>query len=300
MKSPKNMAISVRQRLKNKMLENNRPFNELLQHYAMERFLFRLSQSKYADRFILKGALMLQAWKSPRIRPTMDIDMLGRTSNEESNLGNIIKNILAIQVIDDGLTFHPETITTERIKEDADYHGIRILLQGNLDTARVRIQVDVGFNDVVYPKPEIIDYPVLLDFPAPKLLGYSRESTIAEKFEAIVSLGNQNSRMKDFYDIWLLSNQFNFNGTQLGEAIRRTFTHRETPFDDEILAFSEDFPSMKQIQWSAFERKMKSEYIPKSLKDIIIAVQTFINPIVDGLINESPMPSQWAAPGPWK
>jgi len=205
MKSPRNIPASVRQRILNRAKSDRRPFNELLQYYAMERFLYRLSQSTHADRFILKGALMLRVWRSPELRPTMDIDMLGRTSNREADIIAQIRDILSMDVEADGLAFDADSIQAERITEDADYEGIRI------HSARINMQVDIGFGDVVYPKPEKAELPTMLDSPAPRLLCYSRESSIAEKFETMVKLGVLNSRMKDFYDIWLLSRQFDFD-----------------------------------------------------------------------------------------
>ncbi len=182
-KTPGNIAASVRQLLLNRARKDHRPFNELLQYYAMERFLYRLSKSPYAGRFILKGALMLRAWRSPEFRSTMDIDMLGRTSNEVAGIVVQIQDILAIEVIPDGLIFDPDSIQAKRITEDADYQGIRIRFRGTLDSARVNIQVDIGFGDIVFPGPEESDLPTMLDLPAPRLLCYSRESTIAESLK---------------------------------------------------------------------------------------------------------------------
>ncbi len=227
-KTFKNTAASVRQRLLNRARCDQRPFNELLQYYAMERFLYRLSQSAHADRFILKGALMLRAWQSPELRPTMDIDFLGRTNNEEAGIAAQVREILAVAIEPDGLVFNPASIQTERITEDADYEGIRVRFRGTLDSARVHMQIDIGFGDIVYPGTEESDLPTLLGDPAPRLLCYSRESAIAEKFEAMVKLRELNSRMKDFYDIWLLSRQFDFAGERLAEAIRLTFNRRGT------------------------------------------------------------------------
>ena len=194
MKSPRNIPASVRQRILNRAKSDRRPFNELLQYYAMERFLYRLSQSAHADRFILKGALMLRVWHSPELRPTMDIDMLGRTSNKEADIIAQIRDILSMDVEADGLAFDADSIQAERITEDADYEGIRIRFRGTLDSARINMQVDIGFGDVVYPEPEESELPTMLDSPAPRLLCYSRESSIAEKFEAMVKLDALNSR----------------------------------------------------------------------------------------------------------
>ncbi|MBW2593251.1 MAG: nucleotidyl transferase AbiEii/AbiGii toxin family protein [Deltaproteobacteria bacterium] len=245
MTSSKNMSASVRQRLLNRARSDHRPFNELLQYYAMERFLYRLSQSVHVDRFILKGALMLRVWRSPELRPTMDIDMLGVTSNEKVDIVAQIQDILTVDVETDGLAFDPDSIQAERITEDADYEGIRIRFLGELGTARINMQIDIGFGDVVYPEPEESDFPTMLNSPVPRLLCYSRESSIAEKFEAMVKLGMLNSRMKDFYDIWLLSRQFDFDGAKLAAA------------------------------------------------------DTFLSPIVVVLSSGRPIPTYWAALGPW-
>ncbi len=165
MKPTRNVPASVRQRLINRAKSDKRPFNELLQYYAMERFLYRLSRSAHADRFILKGALMLRAWRSPEFRPTMDIDMLGRTSNEEAIIVAQIRDVIAVDVETDGLTFDPDSIQSERITEDADYEGIRVRLRGMLDSARVSMQIDIGFGDIVYPEPEELDLPTMLPHP---------------------------------------------------------------------------------------------------------------------------------------
>lgn len=216
-KTPKNIAASVRQRLLNKARHDKRPFNELLQYFAMERFLYRLSQSPYTEKFILKGALMLRVWDAPFFRPTMDIDMLGRnTGNEIEKIIEQIREICQVSVEpEDGLNFYTNNISGVRITEDADYEGVRIRFVTLLETARIPMQIDIGFGDVVVPGPQESIIPTILDFPPPHLLGYSLESAISEKFEAMVKLGELNSRMKDFYDIWLLSRRFDFKGDQL-------------------------------------------------------------------------------------
>jgi len=164
----------------------------------------------------------------------------------------------------DGLAFDADSIQAERITEDADYEGIRIRFRGTLDSARINMQVDIGFGDVVYPKPEKAELPTMLDSPAPRLLCYSRESSIAEKFETMVKLGVLNSRMKDFYDIWLLSRQFDFDGAKLAEAIRLTFERRGTALPTEIEAFTEPFIDAKQIQWTTFWKRLQQDHVPVS------------------------------------
>ena len=299
MKSPRNIPASVRQRILYRAKSDRRPFNELLQYYAMERFLYRLSQSAHADRFILKGALMLRVWRSPELRPTMDIDMLGRTSNKEADIIAQIRDILSMDVEADGLVFDADSIQAERITEDADYEGIRIRFRGALDSARINMQVDIGFGDVVYPGPEESELPTMLDSPAPRLLCYSRESSIAEKFEAMVKLGVLNSRMKDFYDIWLLSRQFDFDGAKLSKAIRLTFERRGTALPTEIEAFTEPFIDAKQIQWTTFWKRLQQDQVPVSFREVTTAVDGFLAPVVAAISSGKPSPTNWIASGQW-
>lgn len=295
----KNVAASVRQRLLNRARSDKRPFNELLQYYAMERFLYRLSRSDHADRFILKGALMLRVWSAPEFRPTMDIDMLGRTNNEEASIVVQIRDILSTPSPDDGILFDSDSIEAERITEDADYAGLRIRFRATLDTARITMQVDIGFGDIIYPGPEEAALPVMLDFPAPRLLCYSRESAIAEKFEAMVTLGALNSRMKDFYDIWLLSRQFDFEGANLTEAVRLTFKQRGTTMPDEIVAFTDAFAEVKQPQWQAFHRRLGQDHVPVPFIEVVGVLNNFLAPVSNHLSTGANAPSRWIAPGPW-
>ena len=299
MTSPRNIPASVRQRLLNRARSDGRSFNELLQYYAMERFLYRLSQSAYADRFILKGALMLRVWGSPKFRPTMDIDLLGRTSNEEADVVAQIRDILAVDVETDGLVFDSDSIRVERITEDADNNGIRIRFQGGLSTARITLQIDIGFGDVVYPEPEEADLPTMLDFSAPRMLCYSRESAISEKLEAMVKHGMLNSRMKDFYDIWLLSRQFDFDGAKLAKAIQLTFEQRDTTLPLAIEAFTQPFVNSKQTQWAVFRKRLEQDHVPASFERITTSVSEFLSPIVVALSSGKPSPANWTAPGPW-
>ena len=199
-KRPVNIGASVRQRLLNQARTDKRTFSELLQYFAMDRFLYRMSISDYADSFILKGALMLRALKSPVFRPTMDIDMLAhRTSNQISEIEGVIKNICATDTEPDGLDFDRQSVQGTRIVEEADYEGVRVTFFGTLDTAKIRMQIDIGFGDVICPGPQYTEMPTILDFPPAIINAYSLESAIAEKFEAMIKLDALNSRMKDFY-----------------------------------------------------------------------------------------------------
>lgn len=240
-KNVTNIAASVRQKLLNNARKTGRPFNELLQYYAMERFLYRLSVSPFADKFILKGALLFSVWHVPDSRPTMDIDMLGFTDNDMEAIADIAGKVGEQAVDPDGLSLDAQSVAAERIKEDAEYEGVRIRMQGELAGARVTVQVDIGFGDIITPAPEHIDYPTILPFPAPKLRGYNRETVVAEKFQAMVELEALNSRMKDLYDIWLLSRQFDFDGETLAAAIQRTFANRDTGIPEQPLAFTGEF-----------------------------------------------------------
>lgn len=298
-KPVKNLPASIRQRLLNTAKADRRPFNEVLQYFAMERFLYRLSQSTHADRFILKGALMLRVWQSPAVRPTMDIDLLGRTSNRDAEIAAQVREILSVAVEPDGLVFDLSTIGTERIAEEADYEGIRVKFTGALDAARVNLRIDIGFGDVVVPGFDLADFPTMLDLPAPRLLCYSRESVIAEKFDAMLKLGELNSRMKDFYDIWSLSRQFDFDGDVLTEAIRRTLETRATSLSNTIVPFSVGFAKMKQAQWEAFRRRLGQGQTPAVFAEVIIQVRDFLSPMIALVRAGTPTGLKWTAPGPW-
>jgi hypothetical protein len=298
---PKNIAASVRQRLLDKARETGRPFNELLQYFAMERFLYRLSRFPYANKFVLKGALMLMVWEAPLSRPTMDIDLLGRIDNNIETIVEVTRQICRHEVEPDGIVFDVTDIEAENIAEDADYEGIRIRFRGSLDTARFIIQLDIGFGDVVIPSPEPTNYPTLLDLPAPRLRGYSRESTIAEKFEAMVKLGILNSRMKDFFDIWLMLRQFDFEGPILAEAISKTFSTRGTRIQAKpialVRAFGED--PEKAAQWRGFIRKNRLKDVPQNFAEVITAIAAFLTPIAEQMAAGRVFKATWKAPGPW-
>lgn len=282
-KDIKNIAASVHQRLLNRAHAEKRRFNEVLQFYAMERFLYRLSCSPHAEKFILKGALMLRVWQAPTSRPTMDIDMLGRTNNDMGSLVEIMKNVCRTPVEDDGLEFFADDAVGEEITKDGDYKGVRVRFGGVLGKARIKIQIDVGFGDVVYPGPQREGLETLLEMPKPELMCYSRESVVAEKFEAMVKLEELNSRMKDFYDIWLLGGQFEFDGSRLLEAVKRTFDNRKTVLPNQIAAFRDNFPEIKALEWKAFRRKMKEETIPADFSEVIKFIKVFLLPIIDAI-----------------
>jgi len=295
------MAASVRQRLLDIARANGRPFNEVLQYFAMERFLYRLGESPIGGKFILKGALMLVAWKTPLSRATKDIDLLGRMKNNVEDIANAIRTACSQEVTPDGLFFDGKSVAAQRIAEDADYHGVRIRFRGALGTARITMQVDVGFGDPVVPGPADVDYPTLLDLPAPRLLGYSRESAVAEKFETMIKLGILNSRMRDFFDIWLLSRQFEFEGQTLSSAIRKTFAQRGTDILAKPVALTEGFSEDpgKLSQWRAFTRKNLLHAAPKDLREIVPHLSRFLGPVAAALSSDHPFRKTWVPSGSW-
>jgi hypothetical protein len=302
LKAVKNIPASVHQRLKNTAETLGRTFNDLAQYYALERWLFRLSKSKYDEDFILKGALLLVAWRAPVLRATRDIDLLARTSNDPGFIRSLIAEICATKVPEDGLIFDAGSVTTERIAEDADYEGVRAKFEARLSTSRLAMQIDMGFSDVVTPAPVTLDYPTILDYPAPVLKAYNRETAIAEKFEAMVSLGRLNSRMKDFFDIWLLATTAEFRGEDLQAAISATFARRGTAVALEPVAFSEEFAGdpAKQMQWSAFARRIRPGPAPTNLREVIIPIREFLKPVCECMDSNTALKAMWSYPSGWK
>jgi predicted nucleotidyltransferase component of viral defense system len=228
--APKNLPASVRQKLANLARERNVDFGLILVKYGLERILFRLSRSRHRDDFVLKGALLFELWTEQRNRPTRDADFLARGDNAPGRFAHIFRELCVLEVDDDGLRFDAETVEAERISEDADYEGVRVTLLAYLERAKIPIQIDIGFGDIVTPAPSQIGYPTLMEFPGPRLLAYPKETVVAEKLEALVKLGIANTRMKDFYDLVILSRTFEFEG----KFSPRRF---KTPFKNDGLTF---------------------------------------------------------------
>lgn len=215
---PRNIGASIRARLLNLARETGQTFENLLTRLAHERLLYRLSRSPHAGQFVLKGAMLLTTWLPRVARSTRDLDLLGYGDASEGRIHAIFHEVLS-PAADDGVEFASEAIRVERIRETADYGGLRLKTTATIGGARVAVIVDIGFGDSVEPGLEVIDYPVMLDLPAPRLRAYARETVIAEKFQAMVELGRANSRMKDFYDVWLLGTTFEFETARLARAI---------------------------------------------------------------------------------
>jgi len=277
----KNVAASVKSRLLNLVRSTQKPYQELLQYYGMERFLYRLSQSPYSTTFVLKGALLLYAWKLDDSRATLDIDLLAKTKNTEENLLTICRHICELDAaIPDGMEFDSDSITCRTMQHDAKYPGVRLRFTGRLEATQIPMQIDVGFGDIITPAPQPLPYPSLLDFPDIHLSCYSPETVIAEKFETMIQKGMANTRIKDFYDVWLLSGQASLNRTQLPRAIGNTFAARRTALDlptacNLLSAFGDD-PTKHQA-WKIFREKHRlSNRSPVQLADLTAQLATWL------------------------
>ena len=278
---PRNIAASVKARLRVVAQREQKPFDEVFLLYLQERLLHRLARSMYQDKFLLKGGLLIYGRKGRMARPTRDIDLLGSgLTNDPEALVQVFRELCGMEA-EDGVRFDVKSVASEGIAEDADYEGVRIKFLGFLERSHQRLQIDIGFGDVVTPSSIEIDFPTLLDMEPPHLRAYSWESVIAEKFEAMVKLADLNSRMKDFYDVYVLATTQPFDGMVLQQAINRTFQRRQTPQRPDPAALLPTFgqADAKQKQWAAFLRRTKIEGVPQSLSEVLAVVQPFLSPI---------------------
>jgi predicted nucleotidyltransferase component of viral defense system len=297
----KNMAASVRNRLLERSKAESQAFTVMLQRYGMERFLYRLSVSDYANAFYLKGAMLFWVWNVQERRTTMDIDLLGFMDNSLDRVEQVFRDICAADVPDDGLQIHLDTLSAQRIKEDADYEGVRVTFRAQLDTAVIPMQIDIGFGDRVTGIDDAQDFPVLLDMPAPRLKCYPIEAVIAEKFEAMIKLELLNSRMKDFYDIWLLSRQYGFDMPLLLKTCRATFRQRKTSCPPDSPFFSPEMAESraKQVQWSAFRTKSKLQNCPETFAEVLEELYAFLRPLGHVIETDDDLSGHWPPGGPW-
>ncbi len=298
-----NMAASVRSRLTTLAhIEGEEP-EYLLTRYALERLLYRLGRSAYASTFILKGALLFVLWEGHPHRATRDLDLLGFGPHDVTHIEQVFRELCMLPVEDDGLTFLPDTVHARPIREQQEYGGVRVLLQAQLGTARLRVQADVGFGDVVTPDAQTAMFPTLLDLPAPQLRMYPRETVVAEKFEAMVRLGLTNTRMKDFYDLRALAERFAFDGPTLLAAISATFARRDTPIPTSApLALTSEFAddTGKQREWQGFLKRNKFALAGLTLSAVINELRIFLLPIIEAVnIGSSFNNSHWLPGGPW-
>jgi len=299
----KNVAASVRQRLLNYAHERGEEFGLVLSRYAAERFLYRLTQSEHRDRFVLKGALLFLIWEGELHRMTRDLDLLGYGESEIASLEQAVRDICHTEVPEDGMRFLADTVRGRRIREDQEYEGIRIMVEARLGTARVPLQIDVGFGDIITPPAERETYPTILDMEAPEPRVYPRETVLAEKFQAMVQLGIANSRMKDFYDVWFLARSFAFEGKRLAEAVRQTFERRRTSVPVEPpLALTRAFAEhpAKSQQWAAFLRKGRLEADAVTLEEIVAFIAPFLIEPAIALATQKTFEMDWPPGGPWQ
>ena len=282
-KKGQNAAASIRTRLLSLAQSKGEDYQRVLGRYAIERFLYRLGRSAYRDNFALKGATLFTLWTGHTHRPTKDLDLLGRGSS--SVIAEVETTIRAICKIQDkdGIVFHSDSVEGTRIKEDDEYDGVRIKLLAELAGARIPMQIDIGFGDAVYPEPELASFPVLLPMEAPLIRAYPRESAIAEKFHAMVVLDIRNSRMKDFYDIWLMASTWTFEMASLRGAILASFERRGSPIPETIpFALTEAFliDPQKKLQWTAFVSRLNPGDKAPSLEEVGAVLRSFLLPCI--------------------
>lgn len=300
--NPKNIAASVRQRLQNLARGRKEDFQLVLSRYALERLLHRMAQSAHRNRFVVKGAMLFHLWTDQIYRPTRDIDFLAYGDHSVSNLEDTFREICSQQVEDDGLVFRSDSVNGSVIKPDQEYQGVRVQLEAKLERVRIPVQIDIGFGDAITPGPQSIAYPSMLGFPTPIVTTYPKETVVAEKFQAMVMLGMANSRMKDFFDLWLLATHFEFDGEVLARAIQATFERRSTSLPESVpTALSAEFHSdeSKQKQWMAFVSK-GGLATPPPFADLITGLKAFLLPPVDSLRARRLFQQHWIPPGPWQ
>lgn len=276
----KNLAASIRQRLLNVAKKKGDAFDLILARYALERLLYRLSASPHGERFLLKGALLFSVWGIDDHRPTRDADLLGQGNSDPAALVVVFREICAMAG-EDGIAFDADSVKAEPIAEDKVYSGLRVTLRAELAGARIPVQVDVGYGDAVTPDPVPIEYPVLLDAPAPKLCAYPVETVVAEKFHAMTVLGMGNSRMKDFHDLRVIASKFEIETAVLAKAIAATFERRKTLLPKgEPVALGKEFSgdNAKQSQWAAFLRRNRLDEKSHSLPECQAAIAKLVLP----------------------
>ena len=286
----------MRARLLDRARAERSDFQILLTRYALERLLYRLSVSPHRDRFILKGAMLFVTWVADPFRPTRDLDLLGSGDNGTEAIAETFRAICAQPVADDGVTFDVAALEAAPIREEVEYGGVRVRTTAIIAGARIPIQVDIGFGDAITPAPVEIDYPTLLDAPAPHLRAYPVETVVAEKFEAMVTLGMANSRLKDFYDLWLIAQTFEFGRSTLSDAVRRTFERRGTTLPADIpVGLTDEFAAARAVQWRAFLTRERMAAAPDAFADVIADLRPFLMP----LLGTSEGERAWLPRGPW-
>ncbi|MFQ5922651.1 MAG: nucleotidyl transferase AbiEii/AbiGii toxin family protein [Anaerolineales bacterium] len=297
----KNLPASVLARLKNYANETHRTFNEVLTYYGLERFLYRLSKSEYIDQFVLKGALVMLTWSRGPARSTRDIDLSASMEPTVDAVTAAIARICEVDVEPDGIEFDAESIRGQEIVERAEYPGVRVRIDGQIGNARVHLRIDIAFGETIVPEPEPIDYPTILDLPAPQLNAYRPETIVAEKLEAIVQLGEVNTRMKDFYDLHKIAASLEIDGRTLVEAIKTTFGARHTDVPRETpTGLANDFGSRHQPGWQAFlERIAEDGDSFSTLAEVVEELQSFAGPVLRAARADAVFDSSWKHEQGW-
>jgi len=297
-----NLPASVAQRLLNKARETGDDYQILLTSYCFERFLYRLGVSAVCDRFVLKGAMLLRLWSDQPYRATRDLDLLRRGDASHDAILADFRAICATDVAPDGVDFDADGIRIEAVRVEDEYAGIRVTLPARMGTARLALQIDLGVGDAVWPAPLTCTYPVLLAFPAPIMLAYPREAVIAEKLEALVVLGDRNSRIKDFFDLYHLASGFTFDRATLVEAVGRTFARRQTPIPTVapigLTAGYWDNPS-RPAQVRAFARRVRLPVAADAGIEMVGLLSRFLLPVLDDQRVEERSDGTWLPGGPW-
>jgi len=296
-------VASIQKRLANHARAHGMDPNVVLTRFAVERFLYRLTRSPHADRFVLKGALLMLVWLGEALRPTRDADLLGLGELSEDSLAEILREVCKTEVENDGLEYLPGSVRITPIRAEDAYGGLRAELQARMGKARIRVQIDVGIGDALTPAPEWLDYPTLLDFPRPRMRAYRPETAIAEKVHAMVVLGEANSRMRDFFDVYALAERGTFDGDVLAQAIRATFERRRTPIPDSPpLALTPAFGALpaKRTQWQAFLRRSGISSAPRDLAEIVERIAAFLGPVLRAAREPALLRLEWRPQNGWK
>lgn len=299
---PRDLAASLRDRLLKLSRERGEVFEVTLLRFAVERLLYRLSKSAHRERFLLKGAMLFTVWETLPHRSTRDLDLLGRGSNDPDAVRHAILDILDAKVEPDGLEFDTESMVIEPLHEGQDYEGLQISLVARLAGARVTLRVDIAFGQAVQPEATFERFPSLLDLPTAELLVYPREVVVAEKFQAMVTLGLGNSRMKDFFDIAYLAGRFEFDSERLAQAMAATFERRKTPIPAEkpLALTSAYFESSERTRdWEGFRNRSGLEGDPATLTKACSRIAKFLMPLCGWILDGTVPRLRWRAKSGW-
>lgn len=293
----KDPAASIRQRLYNHARQNGDDFGRVLGRYAIERFLFRLSQTEAAERYVLKGAMLFVTWPQHVFRPTGDLDLLGEGNPDPVTLNELFTRICKVEVPEDGIVFDPETLKVAHVREADKYQGARIVLRARLDRAVIPVQIDIGFGDHVYPAPKRETFPSMLaGLPQANVLMYPPETVVAEKFEAIIRFGEANGRIKDFHDIWITTRTFPFDLAGLVTAVEGTLRRRETAIPTAMpVGLTEAFASIAEERglWTGFLRRTPPSLDPPPFPQLQEELRRFLAPVIAGLVRPEAAQGQW-------